>query len=300
MHCTMLCVSFQARACFAVTCVARMHGPCLSTGWALNRRFDLTFGTAAVVAQGGGLGGQGKKGWFPELWSAHAHCGHTASSPRSAHAPCGHARREAEAQSCIVRTCAPWTSMLSVGLGHTSRVCFGRAAAFASIVAICRGGGFLLDEPLPSQALLQFVGGGFLTGRAAAFASIVAICRGGGFLTGRAAAFASIVAICRGGGLTGLDQHCPCRGGPTCGSPVEQPNVLLGMTHSCACTTCDIRPFQQETTPFPPMTRAPGSPGRRPERSKMPTPPPPCKPPPPCNLPPHPGDRHFHVFLVNM
>ena len=30
-------------------------------------------------------------------------------------------------------------------------------------------------------------------------------------------------------------------------------------------------------------------------------PPPPCKPPPPCNLPPpHPGDRHFHVFLVNM
>ena len=28
--------------------------PCLSTGWALNRRFDLTFGTAAVLAQGGG------------------------------------------------------------------------------------------------------------------------------------------------------------------------------------------------------------------------------------------------------
>ena len=28
--------------------------PCLSTGWALNRRFDLTLGTAAVLAQGGG------------------------------------------------------------------------------------------------------------------------------------------------------------------------------------------------------------------------------------------------------
>ena len=28
--------------------------PCLSLGWALNRRFDLTFGTAAVLAQGGG------------------------------------------------------------------------------------------------------------------------------------------------------------------------------------------------------------------------------------------------------
>ena len=28
--------------------------PCLSTGWALDRRFDLTFGTAAVLAQGGG------------------------------------------------------------------------------------------------------------------------------------------------------------------------------------------------------------------------------------------------------
>ena len=28
--------------------------PCLSTGWALNCRFDLTFGTAAVLAQGGG------------------------------------------------------------------------------------------------------------------------------------------------------------------------------------------------------------------------------------------------------
>ena len=44
--------------------------PCLSTGWALNRRFDLTFGTAAVLAQGGGLlgtdrspsQGQGKEG----------------------------------------------------------------------------------------------------------------------------------------------------------------------------------------------------------------------------------------------
>ena len=29
--------------------------PCLSTVWALNRRFDLTFGTAAVLAQGGGV-----------------------------------------------------------------------------------------------------------------------------------------------------------------------------------------------------------------------------------------------------
>ena len=27
---------------------------CLSTGWALNRRFDLSFETAAVLAQGGG------------------------------------------------------------------------------------------------------------------------------------------------------------------------------------------------------------------------------------------------------
>ena len=30
--------------------------PCLSTGWALNRRFGLTSGTAAVLAQGGGGG----------------------------------------------------------------------------------------------------------------------------------------------------------------------------------------------------------------------------------------------------
>ena len=29
-------------------------------------------------------------------------------------------------------------------------------------------------------------------------------------------------------------------------------------------------------------------------------PPPPCKPPPLAISPPHPGDRHFHVFLVNM
>ena len=29
-------------------------GPCLSTGWTLNRRFGLTSGTAAVLAQGGG------------------------------------------------------------------------------------------------------------------------------------------------------------------------------------------------------------------------------------------------------
>ena len=35
--------------------VCRAHArSCLSTGWALNRRFDLTFGTAAVLAQGGG------------------------------------------------------------------------------------------------------------------------------------------------------------------------------------------------------------------------------------------------------
>ena len=34
--------------------VRRAHArPCLSTGW-LNRRFDLTFGTATVLAQGGG------------------------------------------------------------------------------------------------------------------------------------------------------------------------------------------------------------------------------------------------------
>ena len=30
--------------------------PCLGTGWALNRRFDLTVGTAAVLVQGGGGG----------------------------------------------------------------------------------------------------------------------------------------------------------------------------------------------------------------------------------------------------
>ena len=35
--------------------VCRAHArPCLSTGWALNRRFDQLFGTAAVLAQGGG------------------------------------------------------------------------------------------------------------------------------------------------------------------------------------------------------------------------------------------------------
>ena len=35
--------------------VCRAHArPCLSTGWALKRRFDLTFGTATVLAQGGG------------------------------------------------------------------------------------------------------------------------------------------------------------------------------------------------------------------------------------------------------
>ena len=36
--------------------VCRAHArPCLSMGWALNRRFDPTFGTAAVLAQGGGV-----------------------------------------------------------------------------------------------------------------------------------------------------------------------------------------------------------------------------------------------------
>ena len=30
------------------------EGP-LSAGWALNRRLDLTLGTAAVIAQGGGI-----------------------------------------------------------------------------------------------------------------------------------------------------------------------------------------------------------------------------------------------------
>ena len=35
--------------------VCRAHArPCLSMGWALNRRSDQTFGTAAVLAQGGG------------------------------------------------------------------------------------------------------------------------------------------------------------------------------------------------------------------------------------------------------
>ena len=35
--------------------MCRAHArPCLSTGWALNRRFALTFETAAVLAQGGG------------------------------------------------------------------------------------------------------------------------------------------------------------------------------------------------------------------------------------------------------
>ena len=35
--------------------VRRTHArPCLSMRWALNRRFALTFGTAAVLAQGGG------------------------------------------------------------------------------------------------------------------------------------------------------------------------------------------------------------------------------------------------------
>ena len=40
--------------------VCRAHArPCLSTGWALDRRFDLTFRTAAVLVQGGGdTGGQ--------------------------------------------------------------------------------------------------------------------------------------------------------------------------------------------------------------------------------------------------
>ena len=38
--------------------MCRAHArPCLSTGWALNRRFDETFGTAAVLAQGGGVVG---------------------------------------------------------------------------------------------------------------------------------------------------------------------------------------------------------------------------------------------------
>ena len=37
----------------AVTCHAHAR-PCPSTGWALNRRFGLTSGTAAVLAQGGG------------------------------------------------------------------------------------------------------------------------------------------------------------------------------------------------------------------------------------------------------
>ena len=55
MHCAMLCVRFEARACFTVSHVCRAHArPCLSTGWVLNRRFDLTSGTTAVLAQRGG------------------------------------------------------------------------------------------------------------------------------------------------------------------------------------------------------------------------------------------------------
>ena len=36
--------------------------PCLSTGWALNCHFDLTFGTAAMLAQGGGGATCARKG----------------------------------------------------------------------------------------------------------------------------------------------------------------------------------------------------------------------------------------------
>ena len=34
--------------------------PCLSTGWPLNRRFDMNFGTAALLAQGGGISLRGR------------------------------------------------------------------------------------------------------------------------------------------------------------------------------------------------------------------------------------------------
>ena len=41
-------------------------------------------------------------------------------------------------------------------------------------------------------------------------------------------------------------------------------------------------------------------PERPPPHPQIHTPPPPCKLPPLAISPPHPGDRHFHVFLVNM
>ena len=46
--------------------VCRAHArPCLSMGWPLKRRFDMTFGTAAMLAQGGGGGAiQGGRGYW--------------------------------------------------------------------------------------------------------------------------------------------------------------------------------------------------------------------------------------------
>ena len=43
--------------------------PYLSTGWALKCRFDLTFGTAAVLVQGGGVWSEGIKAPPPTLYS---------------------------------------------------------------------------------------------------------------------------------------------------------------------------------------------------------------------------------------
>ena len=47
--------------------------PCLSTGWALNRRFGLTSGTAAVLAQGGGGVQQNKAKQCTTMMAAESH-----------------------------------------------------------------------------------------------------------------------------------------------------------------------------------------------------------------------------------
>ena len=48
-----LCKVRGPRVLCSDVCCAHAR-PCLSTGWVLNRLFDLTFGTAAVLAQEGG------------------------------------------------------------------------------------------------------------------------------------------------------------------------------------------------------------------------------------------------------
>ena len=52
--------------------------PCLSAGWALNRRFGLTAGTAAVLAQGGGGGTCAEH--LPGLFLGHGGAGISAST----------------------------------------------------------------------------------------------------------------------------------------------------------------------------------------------------------------------------